>query len=102
MISLTHDAVVLTTGEEYWVTEVDGSVRVAFPLYSVIDGVEYASSSDKTKYLTMRLDAGFAGLGCAKYSAASTERREIGVDVNNSTFDFILLEGPTVGYSHLQ
>lgn len=102
MISLTHDAIVLTTGEEYWVTEVDGSVRVAFPLYSVIDGVEYASSSDKTKYLTMRLDAGFAGLGCAKYSAASTERREIGVDVNNSTFDFILLEGPTIGYSHVQ
>jgi len=50
----------------------------------------------------MRFDAGFAGLGCAKYSAASTERREIGMDVNNSTFDFILLEGPTIGYSHVQ
>ena len=102
MISLTHDAVVLTTGEEYWIDEVDGAIRIALPLYSVIDGVEYASSSDKTKYLTMRIDAGFAGLGCAKYSGESTERREIGVDVNNSTFDFTLLPRPTIGYSHVQ
>ena len=102
MISLSHDAVVLTTGEEYFINEVEGAIRVAFPLYTVIDGVEYASSSDKTKYLTMRIDAGFAGLGCAKYSGESTERREIGLDVNNSTFDFILLERPTTGYSHVQ
>lgn len=102
MISLSHDAVVLTTGEEYFINEVDGAIRVAFPLYTVIDGVEYASSSDKTKYLTMRIDAGFAGLGCAKYSGESTERREMGLDVNNSTFDFILLERPTIGYSHVQ
>ncbi len=102
MISLSHDAVVLATGEEYWVDVVDGATRIALPLYSVIDGVEYASSSDKTKYLTLRVDAGFAGLGCAKYSGESTERREVGMDVNNSTFDFTLLPGPTVGYSHVQ
>lgn len=102
MISLSHDAVVMATGEEYWINEVDGAIRIALPLSSVIDGVEYASSSDKTKYLTMRVDAGFAGLGCAKYSGESTERREIGIDNNNSTFDFTLLPGPTVGYSHVQ
>lgn len=102
MISLSHDAVVLATGEEYWVDEVDGAIRIAVPIYSVIDGVEYAPSPDKTKYLTSRIDAGFAGLGCAKYSGESTERREIGLDVNNSTFDFILLPRPTVGYSHVQ
>jgi hypothetical protein len=102
MISLAHDAVVLTTGEEYWITEIDGAIRIALPLYTVIDGVEYATSSDKTKYLTMRVDAGFAGLGCAKYSGESTERRELGLDVNNSTFDFILLTRPTIGYSHVQ
>jgi hypothetical protein len=102
MISLTHDAVVLATGEEYWIDDVDGSIRIALPLYSVIDGVEYATSSDKVKQLTLRVDAGFAGLGCAKYSGESTERREIGIDNNNSTFDFTLLPGPTVGYSHVQ
>jgi hypothetical protein len=102
MINLSHDAVVLATGEEYWINEVDGAIRIALPLYSVVDGVEYATSADKTKYLTMRVDAGFAGMGCAKYSGESTERREIGMDVNNSTFDFILIERPTVGYSHVK
>ena len=102
MISLAHDAVVLATGEEHWVNDVDGAIRIALPLYSIIDGVEYASSSDKTKYLTKRVDAGFAGLGCAKYSGESTERREIGVDNNNSTFDFTLLARPTIGFSHVQ
>ena len=102
LISLSHDAVVLGTGEDYFINEVDGAIRVALPLYTIIDGVEYASSSDKTKYLTKRVDAGFAGLGCAKYSGESTERRELGLDVNNSTFDFILLSRPTIGYSHVQ
>ena len=102
LISLSHDAVVLATGEEYWINEVEGAIRVALPLYSVIDGVEYATSSDRTKYLTLRIDAGFAGLGCAKYSGESTERREMGIDNNNSTFDFTLLPGPTIGYSHVQ
>ncbi len=102
LISLTHDVILLTTGEDVSVIEVDGAIRLAFPLDSVLDGVEYATSSDSRKNIMMRFDAGFAGLGCAKYSAASTERREIGLDVNNSTFDFILLEGPTVGYSHVQ
>ncbi len=102
LISLSHDAVVLATGEEHWINDVDGAIRVAIPLYTVIDGVEYASSSDKTKNLTMRVDAGFAGLGCAKYSGESTERREIGIDNNNSTFDFTLLARPTIGFSHVQ
>ena len=102
MISLTHDVILLTTGEDVSVIEVDGAIKLAFPLDSVLDGVEYATSADKTKYIMMRFDAGFAGLGCAKYSAASTERREIGMDVNNSTFDFILIDSPTIGYSHVQ
>ena len=74
----------------------------ALPLYTVIDGVEYSSSSDKNKELTMRVDAGFAGIGCTKYSGQSTERREIGMDANHSTFDFILISPPTPGYSHVQ
>lgn len=106
MINLSHNAVVFATGEEVgYETYINSSgyerIRVTLPLYTVIDGVEYATNSDATKELTVRVDAGFAGLGCTKYSLQSTERREIGMDVNNSTFDFILLPSPTNGWSHL-
>ncbi|HSG26950.1 MAG TPA: DUF4876 domain-containing protein [Candidatus Krumholzibacterium sp.] len=106
MINLSHEAVVITTGE-FWDWEIyinsNGyeSIRLTMPLSTVIDGVEYASSTDKVKELTVRVDAGFAGIGCSKYSGQSTERREVGVDTNHSTFDFILLDRPTPGYSHL-
>jgi hypothetical protein len=107
MINLSHNAVVFTTGEEFGYESYVNSAgyertRIALPLYTVIDGVEYATNSDATKELTVRVDAGFAGLGCTKYSLQSTERREIGVDVNNSTFDFTLLSVPTPGWSHLE
>ena len=107
MINLSHNAVVFATGEEYWYESYVNSAgyertRIAIPLYTVIDGVEYATNSDATKELTARVDAGFAGLGCTKYSMQSTERREIGMDVNNSTFDFILLSMPTPGWTDLE
>lgn len=107
MINLVHNAVVFTTGEEFaYESYINSSgyerIRVTLPLYTVIDGVEYAPNADRTKELTLRVDAGFAGLGCTKYSGQSTERREIGFDVNNSTFDFILLATPTPGYTHVQ
>ncbi len=107
MINLVHNAVVFTTGEEFAYESYINSagyerIRIILPLYTVIDGVEYAPNSDRTKELTMRVDAGFAGLGCTKYSGQSTERREIGFDVNNSTFDFILIPSPTPGYTHVQ
>jgi len=107
MINLVHNAVVFTTGEEFaYESYINSSgyerIRVTLPLYTVIDGVEYGPDADRTKELTMRVDAGFAGLGCTKYSGQSTERREIGFDVNNSTFDFILLPTPTPGDTHVQ
>jgi hypothetical protein len=107
MINLSSNAIVLATGEEYTVEEyVDSNgyshLRVTLPLYTVIDGVEYAANSDHTKELTMRVDAGFAGVGCAKYSGATVERREVGVDTNNSTFDFVLIPRGTPGYTHVQ
>jgi len=107
MISLVHNAVVFATGEEFWYESYVNSAgydrtRIALPLYTVIDGVEYATNSDATKELTARVDAGFAGLGCTKYSMQSTERREIGMDVNHSTFDFILLSMPTPGWTDLE
>ena len=102
MINVSHNAVVIATGEEYdFETYGDGSLRLTLPLYTVIDGVEYGSSADITKELTARVDAGWAGIGNSKYSAQSVERREIGVDTNNSIFDFVLTKPVTPGYSHL-
>jgi hypothetical protein len=69
------------------------------PIDKVIDGVEYASNPYVTqKEMTVRVDAGFAGVGIAKYGGQSTERREPGLDTNNSTFDFVVIPYATPGY----
>lgn len=107
LISLAHDGVVLATGENWYLEDYVNSagypaVQIIIPLDDVIDGVEYSSSSEYTKELTRRIDAGFAGLGTSKYSAMSTERIELGLDTNDSTFDFITMERPTPGYHYRQ
>ncbi|MFO7915163.1 MAG: DUF4876 domain-containing protein, partial [Candidatus Krumholzibacteriales bacterium] len=90
MINLSHDSIVLATGENWYLEEYVQSsgypsVQIVIPLDDVIDGVEYASHPEVTKELTRRVDAGFAGLGISKYSAQSTERRQLGLDTNDST-----------------
>ncbi|MBN1884317.1 MAG: DUF4876 domain-containing protein [Candidatus Krumholzibacteriota bacterium] len=103
LINLAHGSVVLATGEEYFFEEMDEeTIRVGIPIGTVVDGVEYASSTDKTKQLTTRVDAGFAGIGNTRYSGQSAERREPGLDTNDSTFDFELSARPTIGYSHAE
>ena len=107
LINLSHNAVVLATGEDFFYEDyVDdyGNVKinVALPISTIIDGVEYASHTSVTKELTARVDAGFAGLGCTKYSGQSAERRELGLDTNNSTFDFLLAPHATPGYSYFE
>ena len=104
MINLVHNAVCLTTGAPDSYTygpDEEGNMRFYIEVASVVDGVEYATNSTSTKELTSRVDAGFAGLGCTRYSAQSTERRVIGLDTNDSSFDFVLTT-PTPGYSHAQ
>lgn len=105
MVNLSHDAVVLATGENWALEEYVNSsgyvsTQIVIPLDDVIDGVEYSTSLD-VKYLTVRVDQGFAGMGISKYSGYSTERRALGLDSNNSTFDFVNT-GPTPGYSHVE
>jgi hypothetical protein len=103
LINLSHNAVVLGTGVgiEYFEHE-PGKLQILIPLDELVDGVEYASNSSATKELTRRVDAGFAGLGCSKYSGQSTERRELGLDTNDSSFDFLLLPDPTPGWSAIR
>lgn len=97
LINLVHNAVVLATGED-WTIDEDNYVRI--PVANVIDGVEYSANPSSTKELTLRVDAGFAGVGVTRYSATSVERRELGLDSNNSTFDFVNIKPPTPGFFH--
>ena len=102
MINLNWNAIVLATGEEYWYETYTSSgyekIRIAIPLYTVLDGVEYANTQKSTKQLTVRVDEGAAGLGNTKYSAQSVERITPGLDSNNSTNDFRIVGPPSPGY----
>lgn len=101
LINLVHNAIVIATGESYsFETSDTGSLYVIIPIETIIDGVEYASSETARKELTVRVDAGFAGIGITRYSATSTERKELGLDTNDSTFDFENSYPPTPGWFH--
>jgi hypothetical protein len=96
LINLSHNAIVIAEGGVY---PIDESNYLCIPIEKVIDGVEYASNPYvTTKEMTVRIDAGFAGVGIEKYGAKSTERREPGLDTNNSTFDFVVIPYATPGY----
>jgi hypothetical protein len=97
LINLSHNAVVIATGEEY---TIDAENHMRIPIKDVIDGVEYNGNPAYSKEMTVRVDAGFAGIGITRYTGQSTERRELGLDTNDSTFDFMNLLHPTPGYYH--
>ena len=101
-ISLAHNAVMLAEGDGWYFGEYSSSgyQYVHIPIDKVLDAVEYSSNPDKAKELTARVDAGYAGIGIAKYDGQSTERRIPGSDTNNSTLDFVTIPGPTPGYQH--
>jgi hypothetical protein len=95
--------VVIATGKQYEYEEYEpGKFHVRIPIETIIDGVEYAASASSVKELTSRVDAGLAGIGCTRYSGRSVERREPGLDTNNSTSDFLLTSPPTPGYSYFE
>lgn len=97
LINLAHNGIIISTGEEYTITS---DLRVQVPIGMVIDGVEYSVNSDAAKQITVRVDAGYAGVGLTRYSAQTIERRERGLDTNDSTFDFTILPRPTPGWFH--
>jgi len=101
-ISMSHNAVILAEGDGWYPGEVSatGYQYYHIPLDKVLDAVEYSANPEKQKEITTRVDAGFAGIGIAKYDGRSTERRVLGSDTNNSTLDFIVNETPTPGYQH--
>jgi hypothetical protein len=104
LINLVHGGVCLCTGAPDSFTygpDEEGNMRFYIEISSVVDGVEYASSSTSTKEVTARVDAGFAGVGNTRYSQQSAERRVLGLDTNDSSFDFVLTKS-TPGYTHAQ
>lgn len=102
MINLVHNAVILADGSDYYYGEFidNGDQYIHVPLSTVLDAVEYSANPEKQKEITLRVDAGFAGIGIAKYSGRSTERRLAGFDSNNSNLDFVNLDKPTPGWQH--
>ena len=102
MINLVHNDIILADGSDFYFGEVSeyGYQYIHIPIETVIDGVEYSANPEKQKELTKRVDAGLAGVGIAKYTGKSTERRTPGFDTNNSSIDFVVLEHPTPGYQH--
>lgn len=101
--NLNHGAIWLSTGEGiYFEAHWDGNKMqdyVHVPLESIVDGVEYDNDPGDNKYLTIRVDAGMGGAGNSRYTGMSIERRYLGLDSNNSTFDFeVILATP--GYQH--
>jgi len=93
MISMASDVVLIADGSD--VDYLDG-----ISLESVIDGVEYSTSSEHEKKIEDAVDVGWAGVDMEKYSNQSIERKKAGLDTNNSTNDFEVLDFPTPGYQH--
>ncbi|APF19212.1 DUF4876 domain-containing protein [Caldithrix abyssi] len=100
MINLVHNFVLLADGTDFYAGEVSdrGYQYYHVPIHTILDGVEYSSNPNSLKQLTVRIDAGFAGVGMSKYSGKSVQRRQPGFDTNNSSLDFIILDHPTPGY----
>ncbi len=100
-----HTGIFFATGEEWeYVEHYDPNMNkmkeyIHVPLSTIVDGIEYSSNTTViTRYLTIRVDAGLAGNGMAKYSGQSVQRRFPGLDSNNSVFDFEIIGPPTPGW----
>jgi hypothetical protein len=103
-MSIAHAAIYIATGEEweygYHYDENINDVKeyIHIPLWTIVDAVEFTRSTESSKYITIRLDAGVAGIGVGSYSARSVQRRFPGLDSNNSTFDFEICFPPSPGW----
>lgn len=93
LVGLTGDVVLLADGSD--VDYLDG-----IEMESVIDCVEWSSSTTHIKEIEDALDRGCGGNGQEKYSGTSLERFSPGFDSNNSSVDFEIISAPTIGYHH--
>lgn len=92
LIALTSDVVILADGRDsIWQDGIDIS--------TVIDGVEYQTNPhpQNKKTLDSRIDRSYV-LSPPRYSGKSMQRREPGLDTNDSLVDFEINEKATPGY----
>ena len=92
LIALTNDVIVISDGRDsIWQDGIDIS--------TVIDGVEYQSNPhpQNKKTLDPRIDRSYV-LSPPRYSGKSMQRREPGLDTNDSLSDFEIKDRATPGY----
>lgn len=88
-INLTSDIVIMVNGKDaFWEDGMD--------IETILDGVEYQSSSNSTKTLDDRIDKGFA-FSPSKYSGKSMQRREASVDTDDATLDWEIIDAASPG-----
>ncbi len=90
LISVTSDIILLTSG-------VDSVLSDGIDITTIIDGVEYQSSGTKRITLDSRIDRGWVQ-SPPKYDGKSMQRREKGVDTNDGTLDWEIIDLPTPGW----
>lgn len=90
VLSLTNDVLVISDGrDQNWQDGIDIS--------TVLDGVEYQTDNKTSKTLDSKIDRGYV-ISPSRYSGKSLQRREAGVDTNDSSLDWEILPYPTPGY----
>jgi hypothetical protein len=89
LINLISDIVVVASG-------VDSVWQDGIDISTVIDGVQYKSSTTSSKTLDIRVDKSFM-LSPSRYSGESMQRREPGGDSNDGISDWEIIHVPTPG-----
>ncbi len=89
-VSLTSDVIIIGDGRDtVWSDGID--------IDTILDGVEYQSNGNRRLTLDDRVDRGWVQ-SPPKYSGKSMERRLPGMDTNDGTLDWHILDHPTPGY----
>jgi hypothetical protein len=89
LISLAGDIIALASGvDTVWNDGID--------ITTIVDAVQYSSNPTHVKTLDDRLDRGLA-LYPPRYSGKSLQRKEPGMDTNDGSLDFEILQAPTPG-----
>jgi hypothetical protein len=89
LINLASDVIALGSGvDTVWNDGID--------IPTIVDAVEYSSSSSHIKTIDDRLDRGLIQ-SPPRYGGKSMQRKEPGMDTNDGSLDFEILPAPTPG-----
>lgn len=89
-VNLSADVIVISSGK-------DSNWEDGIDIDTILDGVEYQSSLTTKKSLDSRVDKGFT-LSPPKYGGKSMQRIDPGVDSNDSSSDWGIIDVPTPGW----